>query len=55
MEKVTNSLIQNNGKGNTQPDPKSLFPLFWIKLLVTLPIILDQTVDDCSHYFGSGC
>jgi hypothetical protein len=24
-------------------------------LLVTVPIILDQAVSDCSHYFGSGC
>jgi hypothetical protein len=22
---------------------------------VTLPVILDQAVDYCSHYFGSGC
>ena len=32
-----------------------LFPLFWIRLLVTVPIILDQVVGYCSHYFGSGC
>ena len=32
-----------------------LFPLFWIRLLVTIPIILDHAVGYCSHYFGSGC
>jgi hypothetical protein len=25
------------------------------RLLVVVPIILDQAVGDCSHYFGSGC
>jgi hypothetical protein len=24
-------------------------------MLVTVPIILDQDVGYCSHYFGSGC
>jgi hypothetical protein len=32
-----------------------LFPLFWIRLLVTDHIILDQAVGYCSYYFGSGC
>jgi hypothetical protein len=24
-------------------------------MLVSVPIILDHAVDECSHYFGSGC
>jgi hypothetical protein len=32
-----------------------LFPSFSIRLLVTVPIILDQVVGYCSHYFGSSC
>ena len=32
-----------------------LFTLFWIRLLVTVPIILDQAVGYCSGYFGSDC
>jgi hypothetical protein len=26
-----------------------------MKLLVIVPIIFDQAVGSCSHYFGSGC
>jgi hypothetical protein len=58
METVTNSLIQNNGKvANSILDQAVgyyshyfgsgcwlLFPLFWIRLLVTVPMILDQVV-----------
>jgi hypothetical protein len=40
MGTVTNILIQNNRNCNQQPEPK--------------PIILDQDVGYCSHYFGSG-
>ena len=32
-----------------------LFLLFWIRLFVTVPFILDQAVGDGSHYFGPGC
>jgi uncharacterized membrane protein YczE len=32
----------------------SLLLLFWIRLLVSVPINLDQVVGYCSHYFGSG-
>jgi uncharacterized membrane protein len=32
-----------------------LFPLFWIRMLVTVHIILGQAVGYCSHYFVSGC
>jgi hypothetical protein len=46
MGTVTISLIKNKG---------TLFSLFLIKLLLTVPIILDQAVVYCSHYFGSGC
>jgi hypothetical protein len=33
----------------------SLFPLFWIRLLITAPIILDQAGVYCFRYFGSVC
>jgi hypothetical protein len=46
MRRVTNRLIKINGNSNQQPG---------IRLLVTVPIILDQAVGYCSHYFGSGC
>jgi hypothetical protein len=32
-----------------------MFRLFWIRLLVNVPIILDQAVSYSSHYFGPGC
>jgi hypothetical protein len=32
-----------------------IVPIFWISLLVTVPIILDQAVGECSGDFGSGC
>jgi uncharacterized membrane protein len=47
MGTVTNSLIPNNRNSNQQPDPK--------RLLVTVPVILNEAVGHCSHYFGSGC
>jgi hypothetical protein len=31
----------------------SLFLLFWNRLLVTVPIMLDQAVGYCSNHFGS--
>jgi hypothetical protein len=55
MEIVTNNLLDKVvgycfhyfGSGWWLP-----FPLFWIRLLVTVPIILDQAVGECSHYFS---
>jgi hypothetical protein len=32
-----------------------LFTLFWIRLLVTVHIILDQAIGECSGDFGTGC
>jgi hypothetical protein len=42
---MTNSLIQKNGW--------LLFPLCWTRLLVTVPIILNQAVGYYSHKFES--
>jgi uncharacterized membrane protein len=32
-----------------------MFPLFWNRWLITVPIILDQAGGYRFHYFGSGC
>jgi hypothetical protein len=47
MGTVTNSMIQNSGCW-------LLFPSLWIRLLINIPIILDQAISYCSEYFGSG-
>jgi hypothetical protein len=40
---------------NSEMTTYLLFPLFWTRLLVTVPIILDLVVGYCSQYFGPGC
>jgi hypothetical protein len=67
METVTNSLIQKMGTVTILDQAVSycshyfgtgcwlLFPLFWIRQVVTVSIILDQDVGYLSHYFGPGC
>jgi hypothetical protein len=55
MGTVTNSLIQNNGNSNQQPDPKNGNNNQQPRLLVTVHIILDLVVGYCSKNIGPGC
>ena len=32
-----------------------MFPLFWIRLLITVPVILGESDRYCSDDFASGC
>jgi hypothetical protein len=52
MGTVTNNMIQNHHVGT---GCWLFFLVFWIRLLVTVPIILDQVVGYCSYHFGSDC